>query len=604
MISNQNQDDIDCDPLGEVFKDIYGNKFYTSLKIKGLYVALGSFVKVILESDDDLDSYGYCQILAIYDKVVKESVNGITMEESDQGIVYIEVRWFLEPHEIGRVKKMGIELFENELVETEHLDDIPAGSICDIINIIQYKSTNTSNNANNKTFICRYSETRETNAILKTNIRSIFERGMALSEYNHAYISHLETCTDIDASTSDIYSRAIRQLHISILPETLPCRNEEQMKIELHIRKGIGGGGATKPIYISGMPGTGKTATVLATISALKKEASENKFPRFDFVEINCLRLATPADAYTALWRNINGEHVSNIKALTKLTEYFEGTRSKAIEKRTNIICLVDEIDFLITRDDNIVYNFFNWPTLRNSRLVVIGIANIMDLPERLSTRVASRLQASMERMIFGTYSYEQVESILKNRLLELNLPSEIFEEKTLELLARKASSVAGDLRAALKICQRSIELFRDQSSTRKIDKIDNIIVNVATNEYKGSPMMATISNGCALDKAVILTMCKNYNVNGETETIISDLWDRLLDFFRLSFKDPLVKLHQPPYFIFEESLERIINQGLVKKSFARGHSGSKITKLTLRMEITDVRAALKDDPLFKYGGF
>jgi len=206
--------------------------------------------------------------------------------------------------------------------------------------------------------------------------------------------------------------------------------------------------------------------------------------------------------------------------------------------------------------------------------------------------------------MIFGTYSFEQIENILKNRLKALNLPDEIFADKTMELLARKASAVAGDLRAALKICQRSIEIFREQRSTTSIDKIDGTIVNMATNEYKGSPMMATISNACALDKAVILTMCKNYNVNGETETVINDLWDRLLDFFQQSCKDPLVKLHQPPYFIFEECLERIINQGLIKKSFARGHSGTKITKLTLRIELTDVRAALKGDPLLKYGGF
>ena len=38
-----------------------------------------------------------------------------------------------------------------------------------------------------------------------------------------------------------------------------------------------------------------------------------------------------------------------------------------------------------------------------------------------------------------------------------------------MELLARKASSVAGDLRAALKICQRSIEIFRDENILRNI---------------------------------------------------------------------------------------------------------------------------------------
>jgi Cdc6-like AAA superfamily ATPase len=223
-----------------------------------------------------------------------------------------------------------------------------------------------------------------------------------------------------------------------------------------------------------------------------------------------------------------------------------------------------------------------------------------MDLPERLSTRVASRL--TIERMIFGPYSFEQVQNILTNRLKELNLS--IFDYNMMELLARKASAVAGDLRAALKICQRSIEIFREQNKISGIEKINPNIIGSAANEYKGSPMMSTMSNACSLDKAIIVTMCKNYNVNGETETLIDVLWDRLLDLLQQSFKDTSVKLYQPPYFIYEEAIERLIHQGLVKRSYARGHSGSRISKLTLRIEITDIRAALKDDALLKYGGF
>ena len=138
-------EDIECDPLGEVFCDLDGNKFYTSLKVKGLHVHIGSFVKVILECNDDnnneLDSYGYCQILSIYDKV---------STESDQGVVHIEVRWLLEPYEVRRVKKIGIELSDDELLETDHLDDIPAGAICDIINISGYnnKSSSSSSSSN------------------------------------------------------------------------------------------------------------------------------------------------------------------------------------------------------------------------------------------------------------------------------------------------------------------------------------------------------------------------------------------------------------------------------------------------------------------------
>lgn len=35
-----------------------------------------------------------------------------------------------------------------------------------------------------------------------------------------------------------------------------------------------------------------------------------------------------------------------------------------------------------------VLYNLFEWPTRANSRLVVVGIANTMDLPERLLPKV------------------------------------------------------------------------------------------------------------------------------------------------------------------------------------------------------------------------
>lgn len=39
------------------------------------------------------------------------------------------------------------------------------------------------------------------------------------------------------------------------------------------------------------------------------------------------------------------------------------------------------------------MYNLFDWPTRRQARLVVLTIANTMDLPERIMiNRVASRL--------------------------------------------------------------------------------------------------------------------------------------------------------------------------------------------------------------------
>jgi Cdc6-like AAA superfamily ATPase len=53
----------------------------------------------------------------------------------------------------------------------------------------------------------------------------------------------------------------------------------------------------------------------------------------------------------------------------------------------------MDELDWLVTKRQTVMYNFFDWPNRANSQFIVIAVANTMDLPERaLSNKVSSRL--------------------------------------------------------------------------------------------------------------------------------------------------------------------------------------------------------------------
>ena len=47
-------------------------------------------------------------------------------------------------------------------------------------------------------------------------------------------------------------------------------------------------------------------------------------------------------------------------------------------------IVLIDELDALVTKKQTLLYNLFDWPCHQASRLLLIAIANTMDLPERL----------------------------------------------------------------------------------------------------------------------------------------------------------------------------------------------------------------------------
>lgn len=102
----------------------------------------------------------------------------------------------------------------------------------------------------------------------------------------------------------------------------------------------------------------------------------------------------------TALWRAMSGEHAHSNSAKKHLTAHFAslaaappGGGKKGGRVPPVTVCLMDEIDFLMTRDENVIYSFFDWPLTRQSRLIVVGVSNVMDLPERLSTRSGNRRQ-------------------------------------------------------------------------------------------------------------------------------------------------------------------------------------------------------------------
>jgi origin recognition complex subunit 1 len=68
---------------------------------------------------------------------------------------------------------------------------------------------------------------------------------------------------------------------------------------------------------------------------------------------------------------------------------------------------LVDELDALLNKKQDVVYNLYNWASIANSGLVITGIANTMDLHERFQTKIASRL--GHKRIIFAPYKRDDL---------------------------------------------------------------------------------------------------------------------------------------------------------------------------------------------------
>ena len=56
-------------------------------------------------------------------------------------------------------------------------------------------------------------------------------------------------------------------------------------------------------MYISGVPGTGKTATVREVARCLREGEEDGSLPNFSFLEINGMRLTEPRQAYSSILR-------------------------------------------------------------------------------------------------------------------------------------------------------------------------------------------------------------------------------------------------------------------------------------------------------------
>ncbi|GER38354.1 origin recognition complex 1 [Striga asiatica] len=205
-------------------------------------------------------------------------------------------------------------------------------------------------------------------------------------------------------------------------------------------------------LYIHGVPGTGKTMSVLAVMRHLKSEVDAGSIRPYCFVEINGLKLASPENIYSVIYEGLTGHKLGWKKALNLLNERFSDENNHAKDTKPCIL-LIDELDLLVTRNQSVLYNILDWPTKPNSKLIVIGIANTMDLPEKLLPRISSRM--GIQRLCFGPYNYQQLQEIISSRLKGIDA----FEKPAIEFASRKVAAVSGDARRALEICRRAAEL-------------------------------------------------------------------------------------------------------------------------------------------------
>ncbi|KIX04294.1 uncharacterized protein Z518_05161 [Rhinocladiella mackenziei CBS 650.93] len=288
------------------------------------------------------------------------------------------------------------------------------------------------------------------------------------------------------------YSHARTTLHVSAVPASLPCRSTEFNAVYSHLCSAIADGSGAC-IYISGTPGTGKTATVREVIASLRQTVLNEELDDFNFVEINGMKVTEPHQSYSLLWEALKGDRVSPNHALSLLEQEF----SHPSPRRIPCVVLMDELDQLVTKNQSVMYNFFNWPAMRHSRLIVLAVANTMDLPERtLSNKISSRL--GLTRITFPGYTHMQLMEIISSRLKAV--PGNIVDQDAVQFASRKVAAVSGDARRALDICRRAVEIAEQSEQKLNVasadgeNNKDELQTTTPTRKGRNTPIDATQS--------------------------------------------------------------------------------------------------------------
>ncbi|XP_012892611.1 PREDICTED: cell division control protein 6 homolog [Dipodomys ordii] len=249
-------------------------------------------------------------------------------------------------------------------------------------------------------------------------------------------------CVRLFKQEGTCYQQAKLVLNTAV-PDRLPAREKEMDVIRHFLREHICGKKAGS-LYLSGAPGTGKTACLSRILQDFKKEEKG-----FKTIMLNCMSLRNAQAVFPAIAQEIYQEEVSRPAGkdiVKKLEKYMTS------EKGPMIVLVLDEMDQLDSKGQDVLYTLFEWPWLSHSRLVLIGIANTLDLTDRILPRLEAREKCKPQLLNFPPYTRNQIAAILQDRLNQVSTkfcktPSESLVPKRVGLahIAQVISEVDGN---------------------------------------------------------------------------------------------------------------------------------------------------------------
>jgi len=577
------------------------------------------------------------------------------------GDVQLEIRWFWRRCELPGNKgaaREGPTTYE-EIFETDHVDECSASSLLGPVKVIPGLEDVSVKEA---LFHCGIPMITCTNTKLWSfHRRSIIPsasnngRGARSRMYSSSCIKDdmLRKAIESDMDNTDegqikpsipsvqedqppwreSFQRVIRKLTLTQASSdayddyvALVGRGKEQGEISSFLRAAIKGannscsdGSTSSSLFVAGPPGTGKTVSVCSVINKLQQEQVEGLLPDFDFFSLNGMEMRHPFESYVKFWELISGHAKDRLApevAATKLDRYFSGTFFKDVPRRSTIVLMLDEIDYLVTKKESVLYNFFDWPkqsfeVQHGPRLIVIGISNTVNLPSQLKASVRSRLGSA--RCDFKSYNVNDIIKILTNKIESDSPNYKVFDKHAIVFASRKVAAVTGDIRKALQTCRAAAEAVFQQveKGTRK-DKPGNPIVTIkdvqmVCREKIGSVMSNAIAFSTPFQALILVSLGALARHSGR-EMGFFDIGELMTKIEAVANSSGNLEYTPAPSFhelleilirLAEARLVRLHTEKSTSSSFrcSQGGNGGVWPLVTLNVDECDIVSALKNTP-------
>jgi cell division control protein 6 len=298
-------------------------------------------------------------------------------------------------------------------------------------------------------------------------------------------------------SKSDGVFAAARQLFVqSGSSGRLIGRDAERTQLRNFISKATQAksGGCT---YISGPPGTGKSALTEEIFEEFRGDE------KVKIANVNCVSLGSIKEVHSQLVRDFCSATSNTSQADKKqLADLFTPKKRKG---STTYLVLLDEIDNLLDEDCDVLYSLFEWALHKQSCLILIGIANALDLTDRFLPRLKSR-NLKPVLLPFLPYTASQMSSIITGRLRS-TLPQDTVATKdfvpfvhpvAVQLCCKKVASQTGDLRKAFSLIRRAIDQVERETAEKERASVPGTptkhpLGEISNQRYPPSPPNSSI---------------------------------------------------------------------------------------------------------------